>query len=290
MRPYGAVPAGPLTRSVPTQKKSRRPLKTAPPCSCGALIGLLQPEADLERHLVVRDPAVLDVAARGHHLEPLDVAQRLRRLGDRVVDRQLDSLGRAARDLDALVDVVVAHRARPYQYAGPARREERLRCGSSAAGSPTLRPRSARTRSRGACGATTSSRRATAPWSTTSSSSRARARTGPATSAASCWWSAPAAGTGARATAPATRSAPATSSGSRPARSTGTAPAAAATCCTWRCPWARRSGSTRSATTTTSGREGAAGARRRGRVRRPRQHGPPDGGAARRRRLRRSGL
>src|SRR5919197_4769787 len=242
MRPYGAVPAAPLTRSLPTQKNPRRPLKTAPPCSCGALIGLLQPEPDLERHLVVRDAPFLDVAAGGHHLEPLQVAQRLGLLGDRVVDRLLDSLARAAGDLDALVDVVVAHRARPYQYAGPARGEERLRCGSSAAGSPTLRPRSARTRSRGACGATTSSRRPTARWSTTSSSSREPTRTGTGTSAASCWWSARAAATCARATARATRSAPATSSGSRRARSTGTGPTATATCCTWRCRWARPSG------------------------------------------------
>src|SRR3712207_7888458 len=44
---------------------------------------LLEAEADLERHLVVGDLAVGDVAADVGDLEPVDVAEGLARLGDR---------------------------------------------------------------------------------------------------------------------------------------------------------------------------------------------------------------
>src|SRR4051812_49380762 len=39
MRPEGTVPAAPLARSAPTQKKPRRLVTGSPPCSCGALTG-----------------------------------------------------------------------------------------------------------------------------------------------------------------------------------------------------------------------------------------------------------
>ena len=71
---------------------------------------LLEPEADLERHLVVRD-AVGEPAADAHHLEPVEVAQGLGRLREGVVDRLLDAIRRGAGDLDRLVDVI-AHDGR----------------------------------------------------------------------------------------------------------------------------------------------------------------------------------
>src|SRR4051794_20311734 len=67
---------------------------------------LLEPEAHLQRHLVVLDAALVDVAADRDDLEPVEVAQGLGRLGDRAVDRLGDALGGGARDLDGLVDVV----------------------------------------------------------------------------------------------------------------------------------------------------------------------------------------
>src|SRR4051812_7735714 len=67
---------------------------------------VLEAEADLQRDLVVRDAPVRDVAPHLGDLEPVEVAQRLRRLGDGPVDRLRDALRGGARDLDGLVDVV----------------------------------------------------------------------------------------------------------------------------------------------------------------------------------------
>src|SRR3954447_17511581 len=72
----------------------------------GAAPRLLQAEPDLQRHLGVGDASLLDVAADGDDLEPVDVAQALRRLGDRPVDGVVDAGGRRSRDLDGLVDVI----------------------------------------------------------------------------------------------------------------------------------------------------------------------------------------
>ena len=73
---------------------------------------LVEPEADLQRDLVVGDAALVDVAADVHHLEPVEVAQRLRGLADRTIDGLGDAVGGGARDLHGLVDVI-AHSERP---------------------------------------------------------------------------------------------------------------------------------------------------------------------------------
>jgi hypothetical protein len=70
------------------------------------LIVVTQCKADPERNLVMRDLAVFDMAARLHHLEPADLAQRARGAADGVMDRTLNTLPRRACDLDDSVDVI----------------------------------------------------------------------------------------------------------------------------------------------------------------------------------------
>src|SRR5712691_1800835 len=64
-----------------------------------AALGVLQPEADLEPDLEVRDLAIGDLAADLGHLEPVQVPQGLRRAVQRAADRGLDSLRGCAHDL-----------------------------------------------------------------------------------------------------------------------------------------------------------------------------------------------
>ena len=61
---------------------------------------------DLQRHLVVLDAAFFEMAADRCHLEPVEVAEGLRGLLDRAVDRFGDAFGGGARDLHGLVDGV----------------------------------------------------------------------------------------------------------------------------------------------------------------------------------------
>ena len=78
-----------------------------PPASAPG--SLFEPEAHLQRHLEVPDAAVVEVAADRQYLEPVEVAEGLRGLLDRPVDRLGDALGGGARDLHGLVNGV-AHR------------------------------------------------------------------------------------------------------------------------------------------------------------------------------------
>ena len=84
----------------------RQPLAT----ESGGRSRLLEREADLERNLPVRDLAVGDVTAGFGHLEPVDVAHRLVRLGNSLLHRVLDADGRGTGQFQQLVDVY-----RPWQ-------------------------------------------------------------------------------------------------------------------------------------------------------------------------------
>ena len=66
----------------------------------GAGQSILHPEAELERNLVVVDGAVGGEAATDlGDFKPVEVAQRLVRAGERVVDRVLDRVWRGSDDL-----------------------------------------------------------------------------------------------------------------------------------------------------------------------------------------------
>src|SRR5690349_9363125 len=71
-------------------------------------------EAEFHRDLVVRDTAVLDVAAQLGDLEPIEVADRLARHSNGLVDGVFDALVGGADNLADRIDVV--HGASP----GPA--------------------------------------------------------------------------------------------------------------------------------------------------------------------------
>src|SRR5689334_6553472 len=73
--------------------------------------GLVELEADLHLDLEVLDRAVLDVTADAGDLDPVDVAQGLRRAVDAGLHRLGDRLGRRAGDLDDLVGVGLGHGA-----------------------------------------------------------------------------------------------------------------------------------------------------------------------------------
>jgi hypothetical protein len=60
---------------------------------------VLEAEADLQPDLPVRDLPVLQLAPDLGDLEPVQVAQRLRRAADGVADGLVDAVGRAADDL-----------------------------------------------------------------------------------------------------------------------------------------------------------------------------------------------
>src|ERR1700722_5021257 len=67
---------------------------------------IFERESGFQRHLVLVHLAILDAATRLHHLEPAEVPQRRRRLGDGIVDGLGDALARRADDLDDLIDRV----------------------------------------------------------------------------------------------------------------------------------------------------------------------------------------
>ena len=65
----------------------------------GSGLGLVQPEADLQRHLEVAALIVFDPAADAADLEPVQVVEGLRGASDRDLDRVVNALGRGADDL-----------------------------------------------------------------------------------------------------------------------------------------------------------------------------------------------
>src|SRR4051812_48434845 len=67
---------------------------------------VLEAEAELEADLEVLDGVVLDLAADLGDLEPVEVAQRLRRPLDAVADGLVDALGGRPDDLGDAVDTV----------------------------------------------------------------------------------------------------------------------------------------------------------------------------------------
>src|SRR3954469_11033128 len=68
---------------------------------------LLHRETDLERHLIVRDLAVLHVAPRLHDLEPSQMSNGLVGTADRGADGILDAFLRRAHELYDFVDMVL---------------------------------------------------------------------------------------------------------------------------------------------------------------------------------------
>ncbi len=79
-----------------------------------ASIVVVKREPDLESDLVMRNLAVFDMAARLHHLEPADLAERARCTTDGVLDRVLKAPLRRACDLDDPVNMI-RHRLPPVQ-------------------------------------------------------------------------------------------------------------------------------------------------------------------------------
>ena len=71
-----------------------------------SVVGSLDPEADLHLHLEVRDLAIGDVAADRRHLEPVEVAHRLRCARDTVADRLVHAVRAGAHDLGDAICVV----------------------------------------------------------------------------------------------------------------------------------------------------------------------------------------
>src|SRR5262249_41879727 len=94
-------------------------------------------------HLEVRDLAVGHVAARVDHLEPVDVADGLRRGLDRVADGFVGALGGRAADLDELVDVV-RHLGPPVGCRGPAYTPAPCKATAGRAAAPRAPPRRGR--------------------------------------------------------------------------------------------------------------------------------------------------
>ncbi|HEY0280253.1 MAG TPA: glycosyl hydrolase family 65 protein [Solirubrobacterales bacterium] len=73
---------------------------------------VLHLEAELQRHLVMGDAAVVaKVAADLGHLEPVEVPQRLAGSGQRVLDRLLDAVGRRPDDLADGIDIAAHYRS-----------------------------------------------------------------------------------------------------------------------------------------------------------------------------------
>ena len=99
------VPCGSLVQSDGTQYL----VIGAYTCAAGELrwlLAVLEAEADLHRHLVPPDRALVDRAADVGDLEPVEVPQRLRRAPDAVADRVVEAGVRRPDDLRDLVRVV----------------------------------------------------------------------------------------------------------------------------------------------------------------------------------------
>jgi hypothetical protein len=67
---------------------------------------VVEGKSNFESDLVMRHPAIFDMAARLNHLEPADLPQRARGATDGVVDRIFDAFLRRTGDLDDPVNVI----------------------------------------------------------------------------------------------------------------------------------------------------------------------------------------
>src|SRR5690348_18361381 len=84
-------------------------------------------QAELHLHLVMPDLAVIDVAADFRHLEPFEMAQRLRRSSDTVFDRFLEGIAGAADYFGDAVNMVAHRSLHPFRLR-PKHGAHRLRC------------------------------------------------------------------------------------------------------------------------------------------------------------------
>jgi hypothetical protein len=64
------------------------------------VLHVVDPEADLHRHLEMGDSAIGELAPDLEHFEPVEIARGLRGAGDAVADRRVDTLGRRSNNLD----------------------------------------------------------------------------------------------------------------------------------------------------------------------------------------------
>src|SRR3954449_12889204 len=95
-------------RPMMSRNSLEESLRRSPASAAGVstLMELLEPEADLDRHLEVGDLAVGEVAADADDLEPLEAAQRLAGLRHGRADAVVDAGRRRPGDLDGLVHVI----------------------------------------------------------------------------------------------------------------------------------------------------------------------------------------
>jgi hypothetical protein len=97
---------GSLTASTATARTER-----ADASDGGGSVAVVEAEADLHRHLEPHDVTLVHRAADVGDLEPVEVAQRLRRPPDAAADRGVDAVRRRPDDLGDLVRVI--HRNPP---------------------------------------------------------------------------------------------------------------------------------------------------------------------------------
>jgi hypothetical protein len=69
-----------------------------------ALIVVVERKSDFESDLVMRPPAVFNMAACFQHLEPADPPKRARGAADGILDRVFDAVLRGTGDLDDPID------------------------------------------------------------------------------------------------------------------------------------------------------------------------------------------
>src|SRR5262249_55836122 len=109
------------------------------PCSASAgRAGSLQPEPDLQRHLVVRDLAVDDVAADVGDLEPVEVPKGGVGAADGVLDGVLEAARRRARELGDLVDLVTHGAYRTGAHGAGQRRQKAAASGAISVALPAV--------------------------------------------------------------------------------------------------------------------------------------------------------
>jgi hypothetical protein len=75
-----------------------------------ALIVVVECKSDFESDLVMRHPAVFDMAACLQHLEPADLPECARGASNGILNRVFDAVLRGTGNLDDPVDVIVGHR------------------------------------------------------------------------------------------------------------------------------------------------------------------------------------
>jgi hypothetical protein len=74
---------------------------------------ILNPEANVQGDLIVRNLALSDVASGFQHFEPLQMLDALGGFSDCIIDRVFDGGGRRADQLDFLVGMVISHGISP---------------------------------------------------------------------------------------------------------------------------------------------------------------------------------